>query len=63
MAALDGRPGDDARASTLPANASVNDLAIFAAVVLDRFVTLSARFEVQDDGGDTAAAYYVIPAT
>jgi len=24
-------------------------------------VTLSSRFEVQDEGGDTAVGYYVIP--
>jgi hypothetical protein len=60
LVALDARPDDDAPVSGLPVSASSRELAGFASGLLGP-VMLSRRFEVQDEAGETAEAYYVIP--
>lgn len=60
LVALDARPDDDGISSGLFADASGTELAGFAAGLLGP-VVLSARFEAQDEAGETAEAYYVIP--
>lgn len=61
MTALDAQPYTDDPASALPADASGTELVRFASGVLGYPVTLSRRFEVPDESGETAVAYYVIP--
>ena len=58
---LDARPDFDAIPSDFSFELTVPQLAVFASAQLGGPVTLSSRFEVQDEGGDTAVGYYVIP--